>query len=149
MAVAGACMLVAASAARAATGDYMGHEGWTGWWLPTNYSKHGGAIDWLFNWVFGLTMVTFVLTELVLIVFLIKYRVEFILTFPLFAILFGWYLSIGLENDSAAQAPEKLYRETGLMCFAAFTFVVTCLLLLVDLPFLKWLAEPRLITVKF
>jgi decaprenyl-phosphate phosphoribosyltransferase len=82
-------------------------------------------------------------------VFLIKYRVEFILTFPLFAILFGWYLSIGLKNDSAAQAPEKLYRETGLLCFAAFTFVVTCLVLLVDLPFLKWLAEPRLITVKF
>ena len=82
-------------------------------------------------------------------VFLIKYRVEFILTFPLFAILFGWYLSIGLKNDLAAQAPEKLYRETGLLCFAAFTFVVTCLVLLVKLPFLRWLAEPQLITVNF
>ena len=82
-------------------------------------------------------------------VFLIKYRVEFILTFPLFAVLFGWYLAIGFEHDSAAQAPEKLYRETGFLCFAAFTFAVTCLVLLVDLPFLRWLAEPRLIMVNF
>jgi decaprenyl-phosphate phosphoribosyltransferase len=82
-------------------------------------------------------------------VFLIKYRVEFILTFPLFAILFGWYLAIGFEHNSAAQAPEKLYRETGFLCFAAFTFVVTCLVLLVDLPFLRWLAEPQLIAVRF
>ena len=34
-------------------------------------------------------------------------------------------------------------------CAAAFTFVVTCLVLLVDLPFLRWLAEPQLIAVRF
>jgi 4-hydroxybenzoate polyprenyltransferase len=82
-------------------------------------------------------------------VFLIKYRVEFVLTFPLFAILFGWYLSIGLKQDSAAQAPEKLYQEKGFLCFAAFTFIVSGLVLLVDLPFLNWVVEPRLIRLNF
>jgi decaprenyl-phosphate phosphoribosyltransferase len=82
-------------------------------------------------------------------VFLIKYRVEFILTFPLFAVLFGWYLAIGLKHDSAAQAPEKLYQEKAFLCFAAFTFIVAGLVLLVDLPFLGWVVEPRLIRVGF
>ncbi len=82
-------------------------------------------------------------------VFLIKYRVEFILTFPLFAILSGWYLSIGLKQDSAAQAPEKLYQEKAFLCFAAFTFVVSGLVLLVDLRLLGWMVEPRLIRLSF
>lgn len=82
-------------------------------------------------------------------VFLIKYRVEFILTFPLFAILFGWYLSIGLKHDSAAQAPEKLYREKAFLCFAAFTFMVAGLVLVSDIPLLKWVVEPRLIRISF
>ena len=31
-------------------------------------------------------------------IFLIKYRIEFVLTFPLFAVLFTWYLWIGLQG---------------------------------------------------
>jgi heme/copper-type cytochrome/quinol oxidase subunit 2 len=49
-------------------------EGWSHWWLPPNYSTHGGAIDALFTWTFWITMVTFVLVEATLIVFLVKYR---------------------------------------------------------------------------
>ncbi|MGH7094113.1 MAG: hypothetical protein ACREFB_11330, partial [Stellaceae bacterium] len=78
-------------------------------------------------------------------IFLIKYRIEFLLTFPLFATLFTWYLAIGLKHDSAAQAPERLHREVGFLCFAAFTFVVAAMLFFVDLPFLKALMEPHLI----
>jgi heme/copper-type cytochrome/quinol oxidase subunit 2 len=44
------------------------------WWLPQNYSKHGPAIDSLFNWIFWITMITFVAVQVVLVVFLIKYR---------------------------------------------------------------------------
>jgi heme/copper-type cytochrome/quinol oxidase subunit 2 len=44
------------------------------WWLPTNYSRHGGDIDMLFYWIFWLTMIIFIVTELVLVVFLIQYR---------------------------------------------------------------------------
>ena len=64
-------------------------------------------------------------------------------------ILFTWYLSIGLKDNSAAQAPERLYRETAFVSFAAVTFVAACLVLLINLPLLVWVVEPRLIRVRF
>jgi 4-hydroxybenzoate polyprenyltransferase len=78
-------------------------------------------------------------------VFLIKYRIEYVLTFPLFAVLFTWYLAIGLESDSAAQAPEKLYKEGIFMGFAGFTFLMAAVLFFVRLPFLHSLMDPQLI----
>jgi len=78
-------------------------------------------------------------------IFLIKYRIEFLLLFPLLATLFTWYVAIGLKRDSAAQAPEKLHREIAFLCFAAFTFLVAAALFLVDLPFLRALMEPYFI----
>ncbi len=78
-------------------------------------------------------------------IFLIKYRVEFLLLFPLIATLFTWYVAIGLKRDSAAQAPEKLHREVAFLCFAAFTFLVAGVLFFVDLPFLRALMEPHFI----
>jgi len=43
------------------------------WWLPANYSRHGGAIDSLFHWIFWITMITFVAVQLTLVVFLINF----------------------------------------------------------------------------
>jgi cytochrome c oxidase subunit 2 len=48
--------------------------GWGDWWLPPDHSTHGYAIDSLFNWIFWITMVAFILVEAVLVAFLIKYR---------------------------------------------------------------------------
>jgi heme/copper-type cytochrome/quinol oxidase subunit 2 len=48
--------------------------GWGSWWLPPNHSNHGGAIDALFVWIFWITTIAFILTEAVLVVFLIRYR---------------------------------------------------------------------------
>jgi decaprenyl-phosphate phosphoribosyltransferase len=78
-------------------------------------------------------------------IFLIKYRIEFLLTFPLIATLFTWYVAIGLKRDSAAQAPEKLHREVAFMSFAAFTFCIAAALFFIDLPFLRALMEPHFI----
>jgi 4-hydroxybenzoate polyprenyltransferase len=75
-------------------------------------------------------------------IFLIKYRIEFLLTFPLFALLFTWYLSIGLKDDSAAQAPEKLYSEAKFMIFVAVLCVSVTVLFFVDLPLLYKLTVP-------
>ena len=36
------------------------------------------------------------LSSFFLAVFLIKYRIEFVLSFPAFALLFVWYLAIGM-----------------------------------------------------
>jgi heme/copper-type cytochrome/quinol oxidase subunit 2 len=44
------------------------------WWLPTNYSVHGQATDALFVWFFWITMAVFIGVELVLILFVLKYR---------------------------------------------------------------------------
>jgi 4-hydroxybenzoate polyprenyltransferase len=78
-------------------------------------------------------------------VFLIKYKVEMLLSFPMFAVLFTWYLGIGLKADSAAQAPEKLYEERAFMGFAALTFAVVVALSFANLPALDGLMRPYLI----
>jgi 4-hydroxybenzoate polyprenyltransferase len=75
-------------------------------------------------------------------VFLIKYKIELLLSFPFFAVLFTWYLGIGLKADSAAQAPEKLYRERAFMLFAGATFAVVVVLFFIDLPILDGLMRP-------
>jgi len=81
-------------------------------------------------------------------VFLIKYRIELLLSLPLFAVLFTWYLAIGLKADSAAQAPEKLYKERAFMTFAAITFTVVVALFFIHLPFLEGLMRPHYIPLR-
>lgn len=71
-----------------------------------------------------------------LAIFLIKHRIEFVLSFPLFAILFVWYLSIGMKNGSAAQRPEKLFRETPFMAYVGFLVAAVAVMQLIDMPFL-------------
>jgi len=44
-------------------------------------------------------------------IFLIKYRIELIISFPFIALLFAWYLKIGFESNSIVQTPEKLYKK--------------------------------------
>ncbi len=75
-------------------------------------------------------------------VFLIKYRVEFLLAMPAFALLFVWYLSIGMRRDSVAQRPEKLYRERPFMIYVVALGILVTILFFVDLPFLNFLVEP-------
>ncbi len=75
-------------------------------------------------------------------VFLIKYKVELLLSLPFFAVLFTWYLAISLKADSAAQAPEKLFREGAFMGFAAVTFAVVVMLSFADIPLLEGLMQP-------
>src|SRR5207244_8605622 len=50
-------------------------------------------------------------------VFIIRYHLELILIVPLVAGFVSYYLHVALKKDSAAQAPEKLYRETGMMVY--------------------------------
>jgi heme/copper-type cytochrome/quinol oxidase subunit 2 len=47
---------------------------WHDWWLPYDYSEHGPNVDWLFNVIFWITMVIFVVVEILLVYFAIKYR---------------------------------------------------------------------------
>ena len=44
------------------------------WGMPANYSSTGGTLDWFYELIFWVTGVIFVITEVLLIVFVIKYR---------------------------------------------------------------------------
>jgi decaprenyl-phosphate phosphoribosyltransferase len=67
-------------------------------------------------------------------VFLVKYRIELILTFPLIAGLFTWYVYMSMDEHSAAQHPEKLLSQRWFMTYVLFLSAVTIVLLLVDIP---------------
>jgi decaprenyl-phosphate phosphoribosyltransferase len=75
-------------------------------------------------------------------VFLIKYRIEFLLTFPLFSLMFAWYLAIGLKPHSAAEAPERLFSERRFIAFVAVLCAIAGVLFYVDIPGLHVLVEP-------
>ena len=87
------------------------------------------------------------LASFLLGVFLVKYRIEYLLSLPLFALLFTWYLAIALRADSAAQAPEKLHKEGRFMAFVALLSVSVAVLTFLDLPVLHVLMEPWLIGI--
>ncbi len=80
-------------------------------------------------------------------VFLLKYRIEYLLSLPAFALLFTWYLAIALRADSAAQAPEKLHQERRFMLFVGALAGLVAVLTVVDLPALHFLMQPYLISL--
>ena len=70
-------------------------------------------------------------------IFMIKYRIEYLLTVPVMMMIFVYYFYLSYKEDSVVQKPEKLYREKGLI-FMLFLFSVVFLLMtFIDLPILK------------
>jgi 4-hydroxybenzoate polyprenyltransferase len=80
---------------------------------------------------------------LLLGVFIIRYHLELILAVPLIAGLFSYYLHVALKPGSAAQAPERLWRERGLMLYLLVCAVALVGLMFVRIPALyEWLNVP-------
>ncbi len=79
-------------------------------------------------------------------IFLIKYRLEFVLLMPIMVVMFCYYLYMSFKEDSAAQAPEKLYREKWLMLIVVIFCLGFWLLLNVDIPVLYGLLSDDLLT---
>jgi decaprenyl-phosphate phosphoribosyltransferase len=69
-------------------------------------------------------------------IFLIRYRVEFILGIPLIAGFIAWYMHLAFLKDSPVQYPEKLYREHGFVAYAIFCAGTMLVLLFWDIPYL-------------
>ncbi len=67
-------------------------------------------------------------------VFIVRYRMELILSAPLLAGFYGYYLFIGLKPDSAVQNPEHLYQEKGLMIYLIICVSVFLLLMFWNIP---------------
>ena len=74
--------------------------------------------------------------------FIMRYRIELILSFPLVAAVMAQYLALGFEDDSAAQNPEKLYRAPRLMLAVVVCAILMGVLLLVDIPFVREVFSP-------
>jgi len=83
-----------------------------------------------------------------LAVFLVKYRIEYILSFPLFALLFTIYLRLGLKQGSVAQTPERLFKETGMLIVVAVLVIALIILTIVDIPALEFLSDPHIIRIE-
>ncbi len=98
----------------------------------------------------SLTISCFVYTLLssfFLAIFLIKYRVEYIIALPVITALFAYYLFLSMAAGSAAQKPEKLYRERGLILLVVLLVVVFVVTTLVDIPALALLTDQRFISL--
>ena len=76
--------------------------------------------------------------------FIMRYRVELILAFPLVALVMAQYLSLAFKPDSAVQRPEGLYREPALMVAVFACVAVMAALLFVNLPILNRIFSPTI-----
>ena len=96
------------------------------------YTEHSLLISMFF---YALTSAFF------LGIFLIKNRIELLLSFPFFALLFSWYLRIGLLEDSPVQGSEKLYTRKYFMTYVVLFCLLLLVLLFVRIPMLHYLLE--------
>ncbi|GGI86552.1 hypothetical protein GCM10007973_23770 [Polymorphobacter multimanifer] len=82
-----------------------------------------------------------------LAVFLIKYRIEYVLALPVFAALFGHYMSLSLQANSVAQKPEHLFRERRLIAVVAILTMVLAFCTFVEMPWLDILLRKSVIVI--
>jgi 4-hydroxybenzoate polyprenyltransferase len=87
------------------------------------------------------------ITTFFLAIFLIKYRVEYLLTMPILIALFGHYLALSMEPASTAQRPEKLFKERGLIVLVVLLAVTFLLTTYVDIPALDIFTGQRFISL--
>lgn len=81
-------------------------------------------------------------------VFMIKYRVEYVLLLPFLCLLFCVYLALSMRPASVAQAPEKLFKDKRLMATSLLFVVAVVSCTVVDLPWLSHFTEEQFISVR-
>ena len=82
-----------------------------------------------------------------LAVFLIKYRIEYLLTVPVIIALFAQYLALSMVPGSSAQKPERLFRERGLIDLVALLVGLFVLMTFTDIPALEAFTGQRYISI--
>ncbi len=81
--------------------------------------------------------------------FIMRYRIELILTVPFVSLVMSIYLGLAFTDDSAVQAPEKLYKEPYLMASVILCSALIVLLLFVDVPVISHIFSPTLETANW
>jgi decaprenyl-phosphate phosphoribosyltransferase len=74
--------------------------------------------------------------------FIVRYRLELIISFPLVALVMAIYLGLSFKEDSPIQQPERLYREPVLMAAVAACTILMGSLLFINMPILQQLFAP-------
>lgn len=74
--------------------------------------------------------------------FIVRYRLELILSFPFVAWVMALYMRIGLEENSPVQHPETLHRQQPLLLAVGICAAVMTLLMFVDVPALARFFAP-------
>jgi len=80
--------------------------------------------------------------------FLIRYRFELILAFPLVALVMAIYLGLAFKENSAVQRPEGLYREPALLAAVGGCTLCMGILMFTDIPILHQIFEPTIPLLK-
>lgn len=80
-------------------------------------------------------------------VFLVKYRIEYVLAIPFIIMLFAHYLALSMRSGSVAQKPEKLFREKRLMTISIAAVVALTALSFINIPVLQELSVPHFVTL--
>jgi decaprenyl-phosphate phosphoribosyltransferase len=74
-------------------------------------------------------------------IFLMRYKMEMILSIPFIAGFIAWYIHLGFLENSPTQYPEQLYLQKGFTIYCIFCGVILQLLLFANFPFLYKLFE--------
>lgn len=80
-------------------------------------------------------------------IFLVKYRIEYVVAMPFMFLLFAYYVMMAFNEDSAVQKPEKLYKEKKLLLIVALVIVIFIALTFIDIPSLHGFSTPYLINL--
>lgn len=89
-----------------------------------------------------------ILAVFLIAVFLIKYREEYVLSFPLIALLFAYYLHLGLQPASVAQRPETLHKDRGLVIIVVGLSMTLALLSFIDLPSVRQFVQSTFLEIR-
>jgi 4-hydroxybenzoate polyprenyltransferase len=79
--------------------------------------------------------------------FIMRYKLELILAFPLIALVMAVYLALSFKKNSAVQRPEGLYREPSLMAAVIICTLLVTVLLFVRIPVLHRIFSPTAPTI--
>jgi 4-hydroxybenzoate polyprenyltransferase len=74
--------------------------------------------------------------------FIMRYRLELILSFPFIALVMAMYLMLAFRRNSAVQRPEGLYREPALMSAVLLCSAIIAVLITVHIPVLAKIFAP-------
>jgi 4-hydroxybenzoate polyprenyltransferase len=79
--------------------------------------------------------------------FIMRYKLELILAFPLIALVMAVYLALSFKQNSAVQRPEGLYREPTLMAAVIACTLLVTVLLFAHIPVLHRIFSPTAPTI--